>query len=257
MPSLVLAHTEMADVELFTHSPTTPVTAREWWPQSCIGFTSGGMWEVRSGRGRAVLAPGQLLVGAGGAEHECRHPAGLGDRVLVISFRDEVDVGAELSLPVGPRLHAVHRELRRELKSSEMQAGQVEELVKVLLELVILGGEAAPRPSARTRDLVRRWRHRIDGGYRDPAFDVMAAAGAGLSRSRLVHAFRDVAGTTPHRYLGSQRVTDAANLLVSTGMPVTEVCFASGFGSLARFYATFSEAFGMAPGAYRARYRRA
>jgi AraC-like DNA-binding protein len=39
--------------------------------------------------------------------------------------------------------------------------------------------------------------------------------------------------------------------------PVTEVCFASGFGSLARFYATFKEAFGVAPGAYRAHYGRA
>jgi hypothetical protein len=48
MPSLLRARTEIADVEVLTHSPATATTACEWWRRSCIGFTSGGMWEVRS-----------------------------------------------------------------------------------------------------------------------------------------------------------------------------------------------------------------
>src|SRR6266496_5527640 len=98
MPSLLRARTEIADVEVFTHSPATPTTACEWWRRSCIGFTSGGMWEVRSRRGHAVLGPGRLLVGARAAEHECRHPVGPRDRVLCVSFRRDIDAGAELSL---------------------------------------------------------------------------------------------------------------------------------------------------------------
>jgi AraC-like DNA-binding protein len=157
---------------------------------------------------------------------------------------------------MGSRLHAVHRDLMRELRRRDVQAAQVEMLAEVLLEMVVQGGEAAPRPSARTHELVRRWQCLIDRQYRDAGFDLMAPAGIGMSRSRLVHAFRDVAGVTPHRYPISRRVADAANLFVTTGMPVSEICFEVGFGSLARFYVTFSEAFGLAPGAYRSRYRR-
>ncbi len=65
MPSLLRARTEIVDVEVFTHSPATPTTACEWWRRSCIGFASGGMWEVRSRRGHAVLGPGRLLADRG------------------------------------------------------------------------------------------------------------------------------------------------------------------------------------------------
>ena len=61
-----------------------------------------------------------------------------------------------------------------------------------------------------------------------------------------------VVGTTPHRYLVERRVAHAARLLVTTGVPVAEICFASGFGSVARFQSAFRRAWGITPTQYRA-----
>jgi AraC-like DNA-binding protein len=67
-----------------------------------------------------------------------------------------------------------------------------------------------------------------------------------------VHVFRDVAGVTPHRYVVELRTSHAARLLRDTLVPVTDICFDSGFGSMPSFYAAFRAAYGMTPGAYRA-----
>jgi AraC-like DNA-binding protein len=68
----------------------------------------------------------------------------------------------------------------------------------------------------------------------------------------MIHVFRAVTGTTPHRYLVERRVARAAELLATGDAPVTDVCFASGFGSVARFQAAFRRAWGMPPSEYRA-----
>ncbi|HEX7993130.1 MAG TPA: helix-turn-helix domain-containing protein [Streptosporangiaceae bacterium] len=44
----------------------------------------------------------------------------------------------------------------------------------------------------------------------------------------------------------------AAELLATGDAPVTDVCFASGFGSVARFQTAFKRAWGMPPSEYRA-----
>ncbi len=70
----------------------------------------------------------------------------------------------------------------------------------------------------------------------------------------MIHMFREVTGITPHRYLLERRLTHAARLLGSTGAPIGEICFESGFGSMARFHEAFRRAFGTSPSAYRARH---
>ena len=59
--------------------------------------------------------------------------------------------------------------------------------------------------------------------------------------------FREVVGTTPHRYLVERRVAHAARLLATGDIPVTDICFDSGFGSVARFQAAFRRAWGVTP----------
>ncbi len=68
----------------------------------------------------------------------------------------------------------------------------------------------------------------------------------------MIHVFRDVTGSTPHRYLVERRIAHAARLLATGDTPVADVCFASGFGSVARFQAAFRRAWGMPPSLYRA-----
>ena len=67
-----------------------------------------------------------------------------------------------------------------------------------------------------------------------------------------MHVFRDVVGVTPHRYVIELRAGHAARLLRGTAAPVTDVCFASGFGSVPSFHSAFRSAYGMTPSGYRA-----
>src|SRR5262249_25595024 len=116
------------------------------------------------------------------------------------------------------------------------------------------GSPAAATPSPYARECARRVRVLLDRHYRNPDLDLAAAAAeTGLSRTRMIHVFREVTGVTPHRYLLERRVTDAAGQLATTGAPVSEICFASGFGSMARFHEAFRRAFGTTPSSYRAR----
>jgi AraC-like DNA-binding protein len=98
----------------------------------------------------------------------------------------------------------------------------------------------------------------LDREFADSALDTVAAGALlGLSRTRMIHVFRDVVGTTPHRYLVELRVAHAAQLLAAGDVPVTDICFDSGFGSVARFQAAFRRAWGLTPSQYRTRCRAA
>lgn len=82
------------------------------------------------------------------------------------------------------------------------------------------------------------------------------AALSGLSPFHFIRAFRAQAGQTPHRYLRARRIARAQELLVTTPMPITEICDAVGFQSLGSFSALFRRVTGETPAAYRAKRRR-
>lgn len=79
---------------------------------------------------------------------------------------------------------------------------------------------------------------------------------AGLSTYHFIRAFRAEAGQTPHQYLRGRRLARAAELLVTTPMPVTEICDAIGFQSLGSFSSLFRRVTGETPAAYRDARRR-
>ena len=79
---------------------------------------------------------------------------------------------------------------------------------------------------------------------------------AGLSRFHFIRAFRAEAGMTPHQYLRDRRIARARELLVTTPLPVTEICDAVGFQSLGSFCALFKRLTGEAPVSYRAARRK-
>ena len=78
---------------------------------------------------------------------------------------------------------------------------------------------------------------------------------ARLSRFHLLRTFRARFGETPHAYLTRVRLERAKELLASTDMPVTQVCFDVGFESLGSFSTLFARAEGAPPSSYRRRLR--
>lgn len=243
------------------HGPGEPAAALDWWPRTCLVFTEYGTWTVRSRYGGGVASPAVMVAGDGGAEYDCGHPAGVDDRNLCLIFPPSVTAPAVTLVAVSGRIARLRRDVRRlcaarpapdEADGELDAAGELDAIGWALLAAA--GSPDAPAaPGARDRRLAIALRDVLDREYADPDLDVVAAGTAfGLSRTRMIHVFRAVTGTTPHRYLVERRVSRAAALLAAGDMPVTQVCFASGFGSVARFQAAFRRAWGMPPSQYRA-----
>jgi len=77
------------------------------------------------------------------------------------------------------------------------------------------------------------------------------AARLGISDRHLRRAFGTEFGVSPVEFAQTQRLLLAKRLLTDTALPVTEVAFASGFGSLRRFNALFKLRYRLQPGQLR------
>jgi AraC-like DNA-binding protein len=99
-------------------------------------------------------------------------------------------------------------------------------------------------------------REYIDRHYAKQLTVAHLARLAGLSTFHFIRAFRAEVGVTPHQYLRDRRIARARELLVTTPLPVTEICDAIGFQSLGSFSALFRRQTGASPAAYRAANRK-
>ena len=108
-------------------------------------------------------------------------------------------------------------------------------------------------PQHLTSRRLLRARDTMDRLYAD-ALDIEWLAGSvHLSRAHFIRSFRDTFGETPHRYLQRRRIERAMALLRDTDLPVTEICFDVGFGSLGTFSRTFRDVLGESPSEFRLR----
>ncbi|RWY50172.1 helix-turn-helix domain-containing protein [Mucilaginibacter gilvus] len=78
----------------------------------------------------------------------------------------------------------------------------------------------------------------IDTHYHQPINLDAIADEAYFSKFHFIRLFKATYGKTPHQYLTAVRINNA-QLLLKTGMPVTDVCYAIGFDSVSSFSALF------------------
>lgn len=119
--------------------------------------------------------------------------------------------------------------------------------------------ESAPGSPAwtGTATTVTRGMRMIDDGYldRQPVADLATALGIGPRH--LLRLFLRHAGATPSELAATKRVQRAKRLIDETDMPLTEVAFASGFGSIRRFNDAFLAVYKRPPSAFRRAGKRA
>jgi len=96
-------------------------------------------------------------------------------------------------------------------------------------------------------DLVGRALRLIDEGVVDSDGVRGLASRLAVTERHLHRLFMAELGAAPLAVARSRRLRLARRLLVETGMPVTEVAFAAGFGSVRQFNASMQEAYGQAP----------
>ena len=85
-----------------------------------------------------------------------------------------------------------------------------------------------------------------DGFLEDRSLEALAGR-IGVTSRHLRRVFEAELGVSPVEYAQTQRLLLAKRLLTDTSMPVTDVAFASGFSSVRRLNALFSERYRMAP----------
>ena len=86
-------------------------------------------------------------------------------------------------------------------------------------------------------------------GNSDLSVDAIAEE-VGLSRVHLHRKMKELTGQTPHDFIRNIRLKQAANLLASHNMNITEVMYACGFNNAASFSTIFKKFYGMSPRDY-------
>lgn len=109
-------------------------------------------------------------------------------------------------------------------------------------------------PSTEVLVQLRRARDHADRHFAGPLDVEQLASIAMLSKWHFHRLFADTYGVTPAAYLSERRIERAQDLLRSTNLSVTEVCFAVGFSSLGSFSGRFKQIVGESPSDFQRRY---
>ncbi len=126
----------------------------------------------------------------------------------------------------------------------------------LLVELARRQRRSAEQARADTRPLpghpsIRRAILYIERHFRDAISLADVAAYAGLSPGHFSESFRAHVGATFQSFLQGLRLRFAASLLAATTLPITEICYASGFNTVSHFEKAFKLRFGASPREYR------
>ncbi len=101
---------------------------------------------------------------------------------------------------------------------------------------------------------LRRARDHADRNFAEPLDLDQLAAVAALSKYHFHRLFAATYGLTPAAYVSERRIERSQDLLRSTNLTVTEVCFAVGFSSLGSFSSRFRQIVGETPSEFQRRY---
>jgi AraC-like DNA-binding protein len=89
----------------------------------------------------------------------------------------------------------------------------------------------------------------IDEHYAEPIDLGHISDEAYFSKFHFIRLFKKSYNRTPHQYLTSVRI-EKSKLLLQSGMPVAEACYAVGFDSVSSFTGLFKRVVGTTPSAY-------
>lgn len=97
-----------------------------------------------------------------------------------------------------------------------------------------------------------RARDRMDAASHEAWPVQRLARVSSVSAAHFARSFKQAFGVPPHRYLLTRRIEKATALLRDTDLPITEIAFRTGWGSLGTFGRTFRDITGNSPGEIRA-----
>ena len=106
-----------------------------------------------------------------------------------------------------------------------------------------------------TATTVARGMRLIEEGFLDHGSVAALAGRLGIGPRHLLRLFLRHAGATPSEVAATRRVQAAKRLIDATALPLSEIAFAAGFGSVRRFNDAFRATYGRSPSSFRRRPR--
>ena len=134
------------------------------------------------------------------------------------------------------------------LGSKAYQQALVEQLVILVLR------QCLPDEKMRAEAFINRALGYLHSHFAESITVADAAAYVGYTPNYFNTCFREQMGMPFGEYLRQMRLGYGENLLRSSQMPVTEVAYESGFGSLSYFSRCFCKQYGISPQEYRRKY---
>lgn len=234
-----------------------------------VSAVLSGVFTYRSSRGRALMAPGSLLLGTAGTCFECGHEHSTGDRCVSFQFAPQLAEETAADLPgvtslgfAGVRVPPLERLVpllaaTRDLAARPDPFRSEEAALEVLATALSFDRTVKEPPcrrcdEARVADVVRI----IDEQFFEPLSIAGLARAVALPRRRLARVFKRCMGVTPYNYVLNRRLEAAAARLRDGGGSVLQVALDVGFGDLSEFTRRFRARFGCPPAAYRSRHTR-
>lgn len=240
-----------------------------------VAVLEGGMEFWVDGRS-ASLRAGQGIVVNAGRLHRCVplpdevdcdmasilvHPDLLaGSPVLRHDFIDPF-IGAEAPscVPLAPQEpweRAALDDIRALLDERDAAAGPLRALARFahLMALLVEHQHVTTGGSSRRADQVatmKRMMSFIEAAHTERVTLAQIASAGAVGQSTCCKLFSTFVGCSPIAYLNRYRLRRAAELLLETDDPITEVAFATGFSGASYFAESFRAWLGMSPTAYR------
>lgn len=146
---------------------------------------------------------------------------------------------------VEPWLWRMFRQLGAEVEAGTCRPSDAAQMAMAGLQLV--APSAMPRPLSRAEGRV------IEVAHSDGTGTVAEMArSAGLGQSRFHALFRATTGQSPKQAQLTRLFDEAAEQLVKTALPVSEIAYALGYQNASSFNRQFRRRFGLTPSEFRA-----
>jgi AraC family transcriptional regulator len=249
--------------EICIPSPRKHVLEKRY-VQPAMGVVLSGSFEYRAQNGAATAVPGTVILGNHAEHFRCHPREGLGNRRQVVLFGQEFlnDVAASCGLPAarfqvaaippGRFSGAVFGAMRRLVLNKEDHEETAYELAAAAL-LANQSGTAPAAVSMRNQQRVLSVVRHLERYYHEP-WPLKAMANlARLSPCYFLRVFRTVTGQSPTQYVMNARLRAAADDLLTTRAPVSEIALRTGFNDISHFNASFRSMFGRSPTHWRMR----
>lgn len=234
----------------------------EWTSVSAV---SEGTFTYRSSRGRALMAPGSLLLGNGGSCYECGHEHGIGDRCVSFQYSPELvedTVGAlkglrremfrNVRIPPLELLLPLLNRIRLDTITPDILHAEETALELLATAFAIDHDVSGSVSGAGEEKRVAQAIGIINARFAEPLSIAYLAQTVGMRRRQFAASFKRVAGVTPYKYILNRRLDAAVDCLRTGNETVLNIALNTGFGDLSEFTRRFRARFGSPPAAFRA-----